>query len=375
MHGPSDPDDLGTPEPTLLGPLDPDDLAFVVQQVRGHAVIRLGLDGAVRSWNSGAEQMKGYTAAEVLGESFTRFYTEGDRAAGVPGQLLAEAARTGVAHQSGWRVRKDGTRFWADVSINAVRDRAGELAGFLKVTRDLSDERRAELARQHYYSALAHDLRTPLTSAAGYVDLARLATSVEEADAHLDRVSANLERLAQMMDDLLEVARGHTDAAQPHPEAVDAAWLVRDLVDRLAGEADAARVVVPTGAAWVHADPGALERIVLNLVSNALRCSEGPVDVTVDGVDGAVRVSVRDTGRGIHPDDLASIFEPGERGRLAVADDGGHGIGLASVRRLVEQLGGRTWIESEVGRCTTAHVELPPARPWSGGGAAADPPA
>lgn len=358
MSGSETHDEADGPSSALLGP----DLEFLVQQIRGHAVIRLGLDGEVRSWNSGAEQMKGYSADEALGRSFTMFYTEGDRTADVPGRLLAEAVRTGLAHQSGWRVRKDGTRFWADVSINAVRDRGGELAGFLKVTRDLSDQRRGELARQQYYSALAHDLRTPLTSAAGYVDLARVATSGAEADAHLARASANLDRLGQMMDDLLEVARGHAEAAQPRPEALDLGWLVRDVLDRLGGEGDTGRLVVPAGATWVQADPAAMERVVLNLVANALRYSDGQVVVALAEVDGAVRLSVHDTGRGIHPDDVATIFEPGERGRLATPEDGGHGIGLASARRLAEQQGGRAWLESTPGCGTSVHVEVPPAR-------------
>ncbi|MDN7123090.1 PAS domain S-box protein [Nocardioides sp. ChNu-153] len=349
------------------------DVHALLAQIRDYAVITLTVDGTVLSWNAAAEQVKGYRSSEVVGTSFTRFYTEADQRADLPGRLLRQAAEEGVAHSVGWRVRRGGTRFWADVTISAVRDADGSLAGFVKVTRDVTDQHLAELAREQQHAAFTHDLRAPLTAALGYVDLA-----LEELDAAgvpaamLERAVRSLRRLDTMMERQLGAPRspGSASADVLELEAIRIDQVVPATVRAAltAPAADRVRLRLSTTARTVLADRQAMERVLANVVGNALRYSDGEVVVATEAVptgtaDGArpgtslVRITVTDSGRGIHPDDLERIFEPGERGRLATAD-GGHGLGLDSVRRLMARQHGDVRIESTLGVGTTVFLEL-----------------
>ncbi|MFW6773428.1 ATP-binding protein [Nocardioides sp. CPCC 205120] len=349
------------------------DVHALLAQIRDHAVITLTVDGTVLSWNPAAEQVAGYRSAEVVGTSFTRFYTEADLRADLPARLLRQAADEGVAHCVGWRVRRGGARFRADVTISAVREADGGLAGFVEVTRDVTDQHLAELAREQQHAAFTHDLRAPLTAALGYVDLA-----LEELDAAgvpaamLERAVRSLRRLDTMMERQLDAPRapGSASADVLELEALRIDQVVPATV-RAALEATAAdrvRLRLSTTARSVLADRQAMERVLANVVGNALRYSDGEVVVATEAVPAdptdapgsgtaMVRISVTDSGRGMHPDDLERIFEPGERGRLAT-DDGGHGLGLDSVRRLMARQQGDVRIESTLGEGTTVFLDL-----------------
>ena len=332
---------------------------LLVSQVRDYAIIALDASGTIESWNAGALRLKGYTADEAIGQSFSMFYSDDDRRAGLPLHLLDSARRDGSVEHTGWRVRKDGTRFWGDVIITALVQEDGELRGFAKVTRDLTERKELEDAQASFLATIAHDFRTPVTAMKGFTELARDAEGDQLSD-FLTRIDTNADRLMQMMADLIRYATVHAVRVQARPEVLDLADLVRDSVYALGSTADVSRVVVPEGRVIVTTDRAAMERVVANLVMNAVKYSlEGGVvcvDVTRDA--DWVRMSVRDSGRGIDPADLATIFDEYERGRLA-EEDGGQGLGLASVRRLVEELGGRVSIESALDQGTTVTVELP----------------
>ncbi|HEY1134175.1 MAG TPA: ATP-binding protein [Nocardioides sp.] len=343
----------------------------LLEQVVGHAVVRLAADGTVLSWSLGATRVKGYAAHEIVGRHFSVFYTEADRSAHRPEHLLDLARRDGLARDVGWRVRADGTLFWGEISINALHDPRGEVIGFLKVTRDQTAQKVQADEAQRIYRALGHDLRNPLAAARGYVALATEAlTGEEEADPveMLRRSSLAISRLGSMLDELLG-AVSHADAPPGSVEATPERTRPGGTtpVDEALGQAladlsvthDVSRVRIDAPAIAARVDALDLERVLANLVSNALRYSEGAVDVRVrpDGDDG-VRIAVADAGRGIHPDDLPTIFDLGSRGRLADAADGGHGDGLASVRHLVEVNGGDVSIDSAPGRGTTVEVVL-----------------
>ncbi len=336
-------------------------LQALVGQVVDYAIIALDPDGVIESWNLGAERVKGYTAEEAVGRSFTLFYTAEDRAAGLPGRLLDKARQDGRVEHTGWRVRKDGTRFWGDVVITALRDPDGRLTGFAKVTRDRSDVKTLEDAQDAFYAGFQHDFRTPVTAINGFVEALR------EGDADLrdfliDRVQANADRLLVMVDGLVEFARqraGH--AVLDLDDALDLVALARQAVADLPPELGAERVRVQDAVASARADAEAMHRVLTNLVVNALKYSDSsePVDVTFDDArPGRVVVRVRDHGRGIHPDDVATIFDSFRRGRLAT-DDGGSGLGLTNVRDLVQEQGGAVSILSDPQVGTTVAVELP----------------
>ena len=333
---------------------------LLVSQVRDYAIIALDASGTIESWNAGAEGLKGYTAEEAIGQSFSMFYTDGDRRSGLPLELLDRARQQGSVEHTGWRVRKDGTRFWGDVIITALRDDEGRLSGFAKVTRDLTERKELEDAQASFLATIAHDFRTPVTAMKGFTELARDADH-GQLDEFLTRIDANADRLMQMMNDLVSYATLHAIVVAPRPEPLDLAELVRDVVTAMGSTTDLSRVSLPTGQVPVTTDKTSMERVIANLVTNAVKYSEGPVSVDVEPVGSWVRLTVSDSGRGIDPADLATIFDEFKRGKLA-QDDGGQGLGLTSVRSLVEELGGRVNIESAIGQGTIVVVELPQVR-------------
>ncbi|MDT9594102.1 PAS domain-containing sensor histidine kinase [Nocardioides zeae] len=350
----------------------------LLEQVVGHAIVRLDPEGVVRSWSLGAVRMKGYRAEEIVGRHFTAFYTDVDRANGRPAMLLDMARRDGLARDVGWRVRADGSRFWGEISINALHAPDGELSGFLKVTRDLTPDKLREIEHQKLFRALGHDLRNPLAAARGFIDVARENLADDPAHAAtgalLERSGLALVRITSMLDELLRTvthASTNDHSQQAHPlRLTDAAAQV---LGDLSALHDVRRVELDLGAATVYATSVDLIRVLSNLVGNALRYSDGVVRVAATVGAESVDITVGDSGRGIHPDDLASIFELGTRGRMAEEGDGGHGDGLASVRYLVEKHGGTVHIDSRLDVGTTVTVSLPRdyRSPGAGAGAGA----
>jgi PAS domain S-box-containing protein len=331
---------------------------LLVSQVKDYAIFALDPSGTIESWNAGAERLKGYSADEAIGLSFSMFYGVEDRRAGLPVELLDTARREGRVKNTGWRIRKDGTRFWADVVITALHDDNGRLTGFAKVTRDLSERKELEEAQARFLGAIAHDFRTPIAAMKGFTELVLDAPEEMRKD-FLHRIDANADRLMQMMNDLVGYSTAHAITTTSRPELFDLAELVRETVSTMGTADELARVVLPQRQALVLADKASLERVVINLVGNALTyATTGPIVVGLSRVDDLVRLTVSDHGRGIAPDDLARIFDEFERGSLAT-DDGGTGLGLTSVKSLVEEQGGQVHLESVVGQGTVVTVELP----------------
>ena len=336
-------------------------LRLLVGQVVDYAIVALDPQGTIETWNLGAERVKGYTAEEAIGRSFAMFYTEEDRRAGLPMKLLAEARAKGRVEHTGWRLRKDGSRFWGDVVITTMHDPDGRVTGYAKVTRDRTDLKALEDAQDAFYAAFNHDFRTPITALRGFVDALRDAEETSRVNL-LDRVEANVERLLSMVEGLVEFASQRAGHATLVLADIDVAQVSRSAVQDLAPDLEPHRVRIKEhDVALARANGVAMHRVVTNLVINALKYSDpgAPVQVSFTRPrPGRVELSVIDQGRGIDPSDLDTIFNEFARGRLA-KDDGGTGLGLASVRELVEQQDGTVAIESEVGVGTTVRVDLP----------------
>ncbi|MCW2817710.1 MAG: sensor histidine kinase [Marmoricola sp.] len=334
-------------------------MRVLVEQVVDYAILALGPDGTIQTWNLGAERVKGYTADEAIGQSFEIFYPPEDRQSGLPRLLLAQARDQGRVEHRGWRVRKDGTRFWGDVLITALHDEDGTLTGYAKVTRDRSDLKAVEDAQDAFYAGFRHDFRSPVTAINGFAEALRDADD-ETREFLVDRIEANTQRLTGMVDALVHFAqerRSHADLAMTR---VDAAVVARAVVGDLAPGQRPDRVHVDPGPAWVLGDRQALHRVLTNLVVNAVRYSGPGAEVRLtfaSGTSGRTVIAVEDRGRGIHAGDLPTIFESFQRGRLA-GEDGGTGLGLTSVRDLVRQQGGVVSIESELGVGTRVVVEM-----------------
>src|SRR3954454_19797739 len=340
---------------------------LLVQSVIDYAIFMLDPTGHITNWNSGAQRLKGYSTTEIVGQHFSRFYTDADRAAGIPMQALRMAERDGTFETEGWRVRKDGSRFWASVVIDPIRDETGTLIGFAKVTRDITERKaaeealrrameeaeRANLAKSKFLAAASHDLRQPLQSLIlfagvlkGYVHGPR----GEQALAHLER---GLDALKALMDSLLDVSKRDAGVMKPHITE----FPINALVDEIT--VSYAPLAAGQGLAWqveacdqtVRSDRALLGRLLRNLVENALRYTQrGHIRIACRRVENQLRIDVEDTGIGIPPDHLERIFEEFHQvGNPARDRAQGLGLGLAIVRRIGALLGHRIEVRSRPG--------------------------
>lgn len=337
------------------------DRADWAAQVKDYAIIRLDRDGLVLSWNAGAERVKGYARSEVVGRSFELFYTAEDRESGLPRQLLSLARRDGSVQHHGWRLRRDGSRFWGDVNITAVRDDAGQLLGYVKVTRDLTEQHRLEQARELFLAGVSHDFRSPLTSIEGYAAMLAAELTDPTLGDFATRIRSNAVRLMKLVDLMVEHARLRAGGVRVALEPVRLGAVLQGVVDDLSSAVDEHEVVVQPTEAVVVADPTALARVFTNILGNAAKYSPAGsrIDVLVEETgDGRVEVVVADRGRGIDDADVAAIFNEFERGRRA-ENDGGFGLGLAVVRHLVEMHGGAVEIGGGRYGGTDVVVRLP----------------
>ncbi|HEY0315961.1 MAG TPA: ATP-binding protein [Sphingomonas sp.] len=362
---------------------------LLVNAVRDYAIYLLDPEGNVASWNAGAERFKGYTADEIIGQHFSRFYTEEDRQAGEPERALRVARETGKYEVESWRQRKDGSRFRAAVLIDPILDDAGVLIGFAKVTRDLTErwlaQQETERAREAMAQAqkmeavgrltggVAHDFNNLLTIIRSSADLLKMpGLSPEKRERYLNAISETADRAAALTSQLLAFAR-----RQPlKPEIFDAGDRVaalRTMIETSVGSP--IRVTIDTGEpGLVNADLNQFETAVLNLVINARDAmpAGGTLAVKSSIVDGlpAVRghsaaagrfiaVRVEDNGSGIAPETLKSIFEPFFTTKGL---NKGTGLGLSQVHGFAKQSGGEIDVDSSVGVGTAFTLYLPVAR-------------
>ena len=354
----------------------------LVAGVRDYAIFMLDAGGHIRTWNMGAHNLKGYEEADIVGRHFSVFYTPEDRANDVPARALETAAREGRFKAEGWRLRKDGSRFWADVLITALRNEQGTLIGFAKITRDLTERRetdqalhrtaeelrRTNVELDQFASFAAHDLVEPLHTIAGMAELVvrRHASELDEDGRMLlGEITAGARRMDARIDALLRYARTGRGKLATVPVPLSRA--VAEAVNGLHGlvrERDA-RVSYDEPMPVVMADPALLDSVLQNFVSNAIKFTEGPsprVDVSAEPADDdVVRIDVRDYGIGIAPEHRDRIFAAFSR--LHSAENvPGSGIGLALCERIVRRHGGDIGVESTPGAGSRFWFTLPEAR-------------
>ncbi len=343
-------------EPLPAAPLEcREGLRLLVESVGDYSILMLDPSGRITSWNAGAERIKGYSSEDVLGRHISVFYCEEEVAAGRPRRRLAEAEAHGKAQDEGWRVRKDGSRFYAHVLLTAMRDEEGELRGFAMVTRDITARRETEARLREALDALrrsetmsqlgslvagvAHEVRNPLFGISATLDAfeARFGHSQEHA-RYVSMLRREVTRLNTLMQGLLTYGRPPTTELYPctlssvFDEAVDA-------TSALAGEREVRVVVcVQPELPRVPMDPGRLAQVFQNLLANALQHSPrgGTVRLLARrlGDDAAMRVEcvVLDQGPGFPAEDLSHVFEP-----FFTRRHGGVGLGLSIVQRIVEE--------------------------------------
>ncbi|AWB20337.1 PAS domain S-box protein [Methylobacterium currus] len=364
---------------------------LLLQSVTDYAIFMLDRDGVVANWNAGARRIKGYEAEEIVGQHFSRFYTEEDRDAGVPARALATAAERGKVEAEGWRVRRDGTRFWASVVIDAIIGEEGRLVGFAKVTRDVTERKRAQAALEQAQAALAqaqkmeavgqltggvaHDFNNLLMAVLGSLELLRKRLPDDPRLLRLlDNAVQGAERGAALTQRMLAFARRQ----ELTPEAVDLARLVRnmsDLLQRSIGPAVRIETRFPLGLPPALVDAHQLELALLNLVVNARDAMPEGGTVTIAARLGQEKpghedqagegapllcLAVADTGTGMDEATLARAQEP----FFTTKGVGrGTGLGLSMVHGLAAQSRGRLVLRSRPGAGTTAEIWLPVAAP------------
>lgn len=361
---------------------------LLVDGVRDYAIFMLDPQGYVQSWNKGAEAIKGYKADEITGKHFSTFYPDEDLRQNKPEFELKMAAEIGRFEDEGWRIRKDGARFWANVIITALRDRDGILIGYSKITRDLTERKRAEeqrlqLAREQvarseaesasrskdeFLATVSHELRTPLNAILGWGRMLRNSKLNEESFSRgLDTIERNAKLQAQLIDDLLDVSRIISGRLRLTVMSVNLPPIIEAAVDSIRPAANAKnirlQVLLDSHAGLISGDPDRLQQIIWNLLSNAVKFTEkgGRIQVRLQRINSHIEITVSDNGKGISPEFLPYVFD-----RFRQADSsitrmhGGLGLGLSIVRHLVELHGGSAQAESPgEGLGATFTLQLP----------------
>ena len=348
----------------------------LVQGVRDYAIYMLEPDGTVSNWNAGAEAIKGYKAEEIVGQHFSRFYTEEDRAGGEPKRALETALREGKYEREAWRVRKDGSHFWASVLIDPIYDETGALTGFAKITRDITDKKRAqeelEEARTALFQAqklqalgeltggIAHDFNNLITVVRGSAEmLKRSDLSDAKRERYLDAIIETAERATSLTSHLL--AFGRRQALKP--EVIDLNVrldALADVLGRMLGSRIEVRLDLSAKLWRVEVDPAQLESALLNAAINARDAMPNGGRLTLSTMNveaaGEVCVGVADTGEGMKPEVLERCFEPFFTTK---AIGKGTGLGLSQIHGFAAQTGGRAQIESRPGEGTIVRIFLP----------------
>lgn len=358
---------------------------LMVTDVKDYGIFMLDPKGCVASWNAGAQRIKGYKAEEIIGRHFSTFYPAEDVASGKPPWELKVAAAEGRFEDEGWRVRKDGSLFWANVIITAIRNPKGQLLGFAKVTRDLTERRAAQeravadarrlaqaeatsRAKSDFLAAMSHELRTPLNAIGGYAELIEMGVGgpvTDQQREYLERVRTSQQHLLAIINDLLNYSRIESGQIAYDIEPVPLHSVVDSVLTMVAPQAKLKRITITHGPCpegiVAKADRLKTEQIVLNLLSNAVKFTPEAGRITVSCESGkGVSIIVQDTGPGIPQDKLEAIFEPFVQvGRSLTSRQEGTGLGLAISRDLARAMEGNVTVESAEGEGSKFTLSLP----------------
>ena len=354
---------------------------LMVESVTDCAIVMLDSEGRVVSWNTGAQRIKGYSSEEIVGQHFSRFYPPAEIARGTPQRDLDAAAAGGRYEVEGWRVRKDGSLFWANVVFTAIRDPAGNARGFAKLTRDLTERRlveqtltlakgaaeKANLAKSEFLSSMSHELRSPLNAILGFAQLmdsdATPATPSQKAS--IDEILRAGWYLLELINEILDLAQIESGKLSLSLEPTSLADVLLECQAMIEPQAQQRRIRMtfpPFEAPWfVAADRTRLKQVLINLLSNAVKYNQAGGTVVVDCVGSTAertRINVRDTGAGLPPEKLAQLFQPFNRLGQERGAEQGTGIGLVMSKRVIELMGGVLGVESSVGVGSVFWCEL-----------------
>ena len=375
---------------------------LLVDGVRDYAILTLDPDGVVTSWNAGAQLIKGYRPEEIIGRHFSLFYPPEDLAAGKPAAGLKGAAADGAFEDEGWRLRKDGSRFWATVVITALYDDKHQLRGFGKLTRDITERRNAEQAlrdqaaeltaardvaeqatrtaeaatraKSTFLATMSHEIRTPMNAVIGMTGLL-LDMDLEAVQRdYLETIRSSGDSLLSIINDVLDYSKIESGALELECQSFDVRDLVESALDLVAAQAGDKRLDLLADVD-THSPPALvgdvtrLRQVLVNLLSNAVKFTPaGEVVVTArttenDAGTMLLHLAVTDTGIGIPADRMDRLFMSFSQVEASTTRNyGGTGLGLAISARLIEAMGGRIGVDSKPGQGSTFHISVPTAR-------------
>lgn len=353
-------------------------LKLLLDSISDYAIFMLDIKGNVISWSKGATKLIGYTADEVLGKNIALFYTEEDREKSFPKYSLDVALKDGQYVEEAWRVRKDGSLYWAHDTIGALYDKTNLLIGFSKVVHDMTQKKLAEdllkktiKTRDEFISIASHELKTPLTSMflnAQSFERARKKNDQkiyqkENIDKLVDQNIKQIKRLKSLIEDMLEISKIRSGKFTMEWTRFELRAVVNDLIERMTPqflEAGCGRpeLLAPEVIVGVW-DKGRIEQIFNNLFINAIKYAKGkPLKVKITKESKAVLVEIIDQGIGIEKSKHYKIFERFERA-TNIHDVSGMGLGLYICKEIVEAHQGEIWVESELGKGATFKFRLP----------------
>ena len=353
---------------------------LMVESVTDCAIVMLDPEGCVVSWNAGAQRIIGYSAEEIVNKHLSRFYLDADVESGKPQRDLDVATAEGRCQAEGWRTRKDGSRFWANVVTTAIRDQAGTLRGFAKLTRDLTERRQVEadltnakaaaetanLAKSDFLSGMSHELRTPLNAILGFGQLME-SDSPPPSPAQKASIEQILHAgwyLLDLINEILDLALIESGKLSLSPEPMSLRDVMLECKTMIEPQATKRGIHMTfpefDGPYFIDADRTRVKQILINLFSNAIKYNKEGGTVVVGctaSTRDRVRVTVTDSGAGLPPDKLVQLFQPFNRlGQQANIE--GTGIGLVVTKRLVELMGGAIGVKSTVGTGSVFWFEL-----------------
>jgi two-component system sensor kinase FixL len=359
-------------------------LSFLVQHIKDYANFLIDPEGRVMSWNKGAQQIKGYTEAELLGKPISVFYTEEDNRGGEPFLNLQRALDEGRYESVGLRKRKDGTIFYADVVFTPIYDDRGGLKGFIKITRDISEQKKYEedmigtLKREkelnelksRFVTLASHEFKTPLSVILSSVSLIEKYPETEQQDKrikHIERIKSNVDNLKQILNDFLSLEKLEGGIVKNEPALLDPAVILGETIMDLESslkegqhiQLDADGEVRP-----IRVDAQFLRNVLNNLLSNAIKYSpeQAEIDCVLHYRPGKLDIAIRDRGIGIPTEEQEHLFERFFRASNSTGIPG-TGLGLSIVKKYLDLMGGRIGLVSVPGQGTTITVTLPSGGP------------
>lgn len=353
---------------------------FLVRHVKDYAIFFIDPEGRVKSWNKGAEQIKGYTETEIIGQPISVFYTDEDNRLGEPFQNLQRALAEGHYESVGLRKRKDGTLFYANVVFTPIYDEKNTLKGFAKITRDISDQKKVEedmmntLRREkelnemksRFVTLASHEFKTPLSVILSSISLIEKYPDGDQQDKrlkHIHRIKSNVNNLKQILNDFLSLEKLESGIVQNRPVKTDLAELTREAIQDMENsfkEGQHIELHTEGTPRPIQVDNQLLRNILNNLLSNAIKYSgeSNPVDCTLSYQPATVDILVRDHGIGIPPEEQHHLFERFFRATNTTGISG-TGLGLSIVKRYLDLMGGQIGLSSVSGEGSTFTVTLP----------------